>query len=55
MITAGMDFAFQHAEINFKFLENVTEAFSAAKLGKKFKFFYSTVDEYFSSLKIQQR
>jgi hypothetical protein len=38
MIEAGMDFAYQFAEINYNFWENVTQLFEADPVGRKFKF-----------------
>ena len=46
MITAGNDFAFKFAEVNYQFLENATQAINKNANGRKFKFMYSTVDEY---------
>jgi hypothetical protein len=52
MITAGMDFAYQFAHDNYMFLEKV---FQATKdhpdaVYNKFKFRYSTVDEYYQAI-----
>lgn len=55
MITAGMDFAFLFAEVNYNFFENVTEAFSSHALGKKFRFKFSTVDQYFKAIFKKQK
>jgi|LauGreDrversion4_2_1035121.scaffolds.fasta_scaffold215933_2 hypothetical protein len=47
MITAGMDFAFQFAEHNFKFVEKIIYL---TKEIKNMKFVFSTVDEYFQAV-----
>ncbi len=47
MITAGMDFAWQFAEVHYQFFENVTDFYAHHVQGRKFKFFFSTVDDYF--------
>jgi len=38
MITAGMDFAWQFAHVNYAFFDNVTAAFRNHTAGKKFTF-----------------
>ena len=55
MITAGMDFAWQFAEVNFKFFENVTALYASHETGRKFKFMFSTVDEYFQAIFLKQQ
>lgn len=50
MITAGMDFAWQFAHINYQFFDNVTHLYSNHEKGRRFKFMYSTVDEYFQAI-----
>lgn len=47
MITAGMDFSWQFANVQYDFFDNVTAVFRSHKDGKNFRFYYSTVDEYF--------
>jgi hypothetical protein len=51
MITAGMDFAYQYADINFKFFENVTDLLNHDSNGKKYKLKFSTLDEYMKAIK----
>ncbi len=51
MITAGMDFAFQFAEVNYNFFENVTDLLAKHPNGRKFKFFFSTLDDYMKAIK----
>lgn len=46
MITAGMDFAYQFAHLHYEFFDNVTSFFGTVPGGKKFKFQFSTVDDY---------
>ena len=55
MITAGMDFAFQFAEVNYQFFENVTSFYNRTPGGKKLKFQYSTVDEYMMAIQAEQK
>ena len=50
MVTAGMDFAWLFAHVNFEFFENVTALYANHKLGSRFKFMFSTVDEYFKAI-----
>jgi len=47
MITAGQDFTHMFAEANFDFLEKVMTLLSKTKEAAKFRFKFSTVDEYF--------
>jgi Glycosyl hydrolases family 38 N-terminal domain len=55
MITAGMDFAWQFAHVNYKFFDNVTALYSNHTFGRKFKFIYSTVDDYFTAIQKKQK
>lgn len=50
MITAGMDFAWQFAHVNYEFFENTTAVFMNDTYGRKFNFFYSTVDNYMHAI-----
>lgn len=50
MITAGMDFAWQFANVNFEFFDSIAATVKAEPYGRKFKFFYSTVDDYFKAV-----
>jgi len=50
MITAGMDFAWQFAHVNYGFFDNVMGVFMDHADGKKFNFFYSTVDNYMKAV-----
>lgn len=57
LITAGNDFTFRHARVQYKFLE---DAFSTLKetaklYKKKIDFKFSTLDDYFKALKEEQR
>ena len=47
LITAGMDFAYEHAEANFKFLEKAVYLMSTRSEASNLKFSFSTLDEYF--------
>lgn len=49
-----MDFAYVYAGITYKFLEEAFKIIENTKGEKKIKFLYSTVDEYVSSIRIQQ-
>ena len=54
MITAGMDFAWQFANVNYAFFDNVTEVYMSHLNGRNLNIFYSTVDNYFQSVKKEQ-
>jgi hypothetical protein len=50
MITAGMDFAWQFAHVNYDFFDNATAILMNDTYGHKFNFFYSTVDNYMQAV-----
>ena len=50
MITAGMDFSWQFAEVQYNFFDNITDVFKNHSQGSKFRFQYSSVDEYFKAI-----
>jgi lysosomal alpha-mannosidase len=56
LFTLGTDFAFQFAELSYKYIDEFVEvALAHPRGGKKFKFVYSTVQEYVDAVKAEQR
>ena len=50
LIPAGMDFAFQFAELSYTFLEETFQLLESVDSKVKLKFIYSTVDEYYQAI-----
>jgi len=53
MVPFGSDFSFQYAHINFEFLEKLKKLFETKRAGRRFRFHFSTVSEYFAAVKKQ--
>lgn len=56
LMAAGADFSFQFARVNFEFLEAAMKILDGRKTstGQILKFHFSTVDEYFKAIFIEQ-
>jgi alpha-mannosidase len=50
IIPFGTDFSFMWANINYEYLDNLKKLFATKRAARKFRFHYSTVDEYFKAL-----
>jgi hypothetical protein len=51
MVPFGSDFSFQYAHVNFEFLEKLKKLFETKRAGRRFRFHFSTVSEYFAAVK----
>lgn len=54
MFTLGTDFAFQYANISYKYIDDWVAVANSIPDGKKFKFVYSTVQEYLSAVQAEK-
>ncbi len=50
LISAGMDFSYQFADLSYKFLEDSFKIIGTEEIRAKMKFKYSTVDEYYKAI-----
>ena len=55
LFTLGTDFAFQFADLSYKYIDGIVKAVNDNKEGKKFKFIYSTVQEYVDSVQSEKK
>lgn len=52
MVPFGTDFSFEFAETNYKYLDKLMKFANQNRfIGAKFRFRYSTVDEYFEAVR----
>ena len=50
----GTDFAFQFADLSYKYIEDIVKLINNQTNGQKFKFIYSTAHEYVDAVKKEQ-